>query len=67
MTQPPIRILCVDDHSFLVAGLRAKIEAELDLEFVGSLGSATTLVQEVAAKRPNVVLLDIEMPGPDPF
>lgn len=67
MTRKQIRILCVDDHAFLVDGLRTRFEMENDLTCVGWLDSAQDLVSEVRRLRPNIVLLDIEMPGPDPF
>jgi DNA-binding NarL/FixJ family response regulator len=63
----PFRVLCVDDHAVLVEGLRAKIGLDRDLEFVGHLPTADGLVAEVRRTRPHVVVLDIEMPGPDPF
>lgn len=63
----PIRILCVDDHAFLVEGLNARFEIEPDLELVGRLSTAENLVAEAKRTRPDIVLLDIEMPGPDPF
>jgi two-component system response regulator NreC len=67
MTARTIRILCVDDHRFLVEGLQARFELEKDLECVGSLPDADRLIEEAMRLKPNVVLLDIEMPGPDPF
>jgi DNA-binding NarL/FixJ family response regulator len=67
MTDRPIRVLCVDDHAFLVAGLRARFELERDVECVGELESADRLLPEARRLQPDVVLLDIEMPGPDPF
>ncbi len=67
MNQRTIRILCVDDHSFLVDGLAARFEIERDLDFVGSLPTADRLLAEVREKKPDIVLLDIEMPGSDPF
>lgn len=67
MNQKPIRVLCVDDHAFLADGLRARFEQEDDLEFAGRLGSAEGLTQEVDRVSADVVLLDIEMPGPDSF
>jgi len=63
----PVRVLCVDDHAFLVEGLRSRFEREASIEFVGRLDSAADLVPEVERLRPDVVLLDIEMPGPDVF
>ncbi|MHC5114018.1 MAG: response regulator [Planctomycetota bacterium] len=67
MKKRPTRILCVDDHRFLIEGLQARFELEADLEFVGALGSAESLLSESRRLNPDVVLLDIEMPGPDPF
>ncbi len=67
MNQRRIRILCVDDHSFLVDGLAARFEIERDLEYIGSLPSADRLITEAREKKPDIVLLDIEMPGTDPF
>jgi two-component system response regulator NreC len=61
------RVLCVDDHSFLVDGLKARFALEPSLQFVGRLPSAESLVPEVKRLRPDIVLLDVEMPGPDPF
>ncbi|MBT8486011.1 MAG: response regulator transcription factor [Phycisphaerales bacterium] len=63
----PIRVLTVDDHAFLVEGLQARLAIESDLEFVGRCPSADTLVETVRRTDANIVLLDIEMPGADPF
>lgn len=65
--QKTIRILCVDDHAFLIDGLKARFGMERDLELVGRLSSAEGLAAAVKEHRPDIVLLDIEMPGPDPF
>ena len=62
-----IRILCVDDHAFLIEGLKARFALERDFELVGQLTSAENLVHEARRTQPHVVLLDLEMPGPDPF
>ncbi len=61
------RVLCVDDHAFLAEGLRSKISLEQDLEFVGWLPNANNLVKKVEEFKPDVITLDIEMPGADPF
>jgi DNA-binding NarL/FixJ family response regulator len=62
-----IRVLCVDDHAVLVEGLRAQFAIEDSARVIGRLGSAENLLEECARLRPDVVLLDIEMPGPDVF
>ncbi|MBL8745159.1 MAG: response regulator transcription factor [Phycisphaerae bacterium] len=62
-----IRVLCVDDHALLVEGLKAQFAIEGTLEVVGRLATAARLLEEVERLRPDVVLLDIEMPGPDAF
>lgn len=67
MMTKTLDILCVDDHAFLVDGLKAKFELEHGLKCVGRLPTAEDLISEVDRLRPNIVLLDIEMPGPDPF
>ncbi|MHC5022353.1 MAG: response regulator [Planctomycetota bacterium] len=67
MIRTRTKILCVDDHAFLVEGLRARLALEADLEFVGHLERADHLVEEVRRREADVVLLDIEMPGTEPF
>jgi DNA-binding NarL/FixJ family response regulator len=64
---PPIRVLCVDDHAFLVDGLKTRLGVESDMEFVGRLNTADDLVAHVQRLQANVVLLDIDMPGADVF
>lgn len=62
-----IRVLCVDDHAVLVEGLKAQFAIDGGIEVVGRLATAARLVDEVERLRPEAVLLDIEMPGPDAF
>jgi two-component system, NarL family, invasion response regulator UvrY len=62
-----IRVLCVDDHAVLVEGLKAQFAIDGQIRVVGRLPSAEKLLSEVARLEPDVVLLDIEMPGPDVF
>lgn len=62
-----IRVLSVDDHAFLAGGLRARLAIEPDMEVVGHLHRADGLVAKVRELDVHVVLLDIEMPGVDPF
>jgi DNA-binding NarL/FixJ family response regulator len=63
-------VLCVDDHAVLVKGLKAQFAIDdrpPRITLVGALASATNLLEETARLQPNIVLLDIEMPGPDVF
>jgi DNA-binding NarL/FixJ family response regulator len=60
-------VLCVDDHPMVFEGLEAEFQIRGDVEIVGRLKTAARLVDEVRRLRPCVVVLDIEMPGPDAF
>ena len=62
-----VRVLCVDDHAVLIEGLAARLAIESGIELVGRLSGATRLVEECNRLKPHVVILDIEMPGPDAF
>jgi DNA-binding NarL/FixJ family response regulator len=62
-----VRVLCVDDHAVLIEGLRAQFAIENRIRIVGRLASPEKLLDEATRLRPDVVLLDIEMPGPDVF
>src|SRR5690606_10483526 len=64
---PSIRVLCVDDHAVLVEGLKAQFAIDGQIACVGYLPSAEQLLEGVARLQPDVVMLDIEMPGPDVF
>ncbi|MDZ4858120.1 MAG: response regulator transcription factor [Candidatus Hydrogenedentes bacterium] len=61
------RVLCVDDHRDIRTVLRMVIDAEQDMQCVGCLASADTLVDEARRTQADVVLLDATMPGKDPF
>lgn len=62
-----VRVLCVDDHAVLVEGLKAQFAIDGSIRVVGRLPTAEKLIEEVERLKPDVVLLDIEMPGPDVF
>lgn len=66
-TSRKLRILCVDDHAFVAEGLRARLSIEPDLECVGTLTSAEGLLEAAVRSQADVAIIDIEMPGPDPF
>jgi two-component system response regulator NreC len=56
------RVLLVDDHAVVRAGLRRVLEAEADIEVVGEAGTARDAVLEARATKPDVILLDVVMP-----
>jgi NarL family two-component system response regulator LiaR len=66
MTDPtPIRILIVDDHAVVRSGLGKFLLVNHDLELVGEAGDGAEAIQLVALHRPDVVLMDLMMPGVD--
>lgn len=60
-----IRIVLVDDQSLLRAGFRVLLDAHPDLTVVGEAATAEEAVATVRRERPDVVLMDIRMPGGD--
>lgn len=58
-----LRILLVDDHEVVRVGLRALIERQPGMEVVGEAGTVREAVQETERLLPNVVVLDIRLPG----
>ena len=61
----PIRILIADDHDVVRDGLRLILESEDDFEVVGEAANGTEAVQLCRELRPQVVLMDLRMPGMD--
>jgi len=57
------RILIVDDHEVVRIGLKALIERQPAFEVVGEAGSAHEALEETAALRPNIVIMDIRLTG----
>lgn len=62
-----IRVLCVDDHDLVIEGVRHRLDQESDLEFLGSLASADALFDVAEQQRPDIVLIDLQMPGRSPI
>ena len=60
-----IRILVVDDHQVVREGLRHMLELEVDMEVVGEAGDAKEALTQVESLSPEVILMDIKMPGID--
>jgi DNA-binding NarL/FixJ family response regulator len=61
----PIRLLLVDDEPAIRRGLRMRLALESDVEVVGEAGDGVSALQEVQRLAPQVVLMDVEMPGMD--
>ncbi|MGH9040120.1 MAG: response regulator, partial [Acidimicrobiia bacterium] len=60
-----IRILVVDDHPVVRQGLRAFLDTRDGMAVVGEAGDGETAVSEAARLRPDVILMDLVMPGVD--
>ena len=58
-----IRVLIVDDHAVLRSGLHLLLDAQADIEVVGEAGDVKEAVFEARDKKPDVVLMDVVMPG----
>ncbi|MBU0492421.1 MAG: response regulator transcription factor [Chloroflexi bacterium] len=63
MSQTTLRVLLVDDHEVVRVGLRALIERQPGMEVVGEAGTAQEAVTQAERLAPDVVVLDIRMPG----
>jgi two-component system, LytTR family, response regulator len=60
---PPIRVLVVDDEPLARSGVRELLEADPDLQVVGEAASGEEAVAAIAALAPDLVMLDVQMPG----
>lgn len=58
-----IKVIVVDDHALLRGGLAVQIDNESDMEVVGGCADAGTGIDLVAMHRPDIVLMDIHLPG----
>jgi two-component system, NarL family, response regulator NreC len=58
-----IRVLVVDDHAVVRAGLRLLLDAEKDIETVAEAGDAREAVFEARAQKPDVILMDVMLGG----
>lgn len=60
-----IRVVIADDHAAIRAGLRMILDVEPDIEVVGEAADGDVAVAQAKALRPQVVLMDVRMPGVD--
>lgn len=63
----PIRVLCADDQPDMRLLLQRLIDDQPDMTTVGALDTADELVEQVGARKPDVVVLDLTMPGRHPL
>jgi two-component system chemotaxis response regulator CheB len=64
-THPPVRVLIVDDSAFMRTALSRMISAEAGLEVAGTARDGSDALEKIASLNPDVVTLDVEMPGLD--
>ena len=64
-SSPPIRVMIVDDHSMVRRGLATMLKVFDDLELVGEAESGEAAIQLCAEVIPNVILMDLSLPGMD--
>ena len=62
-----IRTLLTDDHTLFRQGIKTLLSATPDLEVVGEAANATDAITQAAELRPDVVLMDVSMPGMSSF
>lgn len=62
-----ITVVLADDHNVIRAGLRAMLEGEEDLRVIGEAADAAVAQKLVHDRRPDVLVLDLQMPGADPI
>ena len=65
MNAPRIRVLLADDHAAIRAGMRLMLEQAPDIAVVAEAADGAVALRQATALRPDVVLMDIRMPGTD--
>jgi DNA-binding NarL/FixJ family response regulator len=65
VTDTPIRVLLADDHQLVRTGFRVILEIEDDIDVVGEASDGRQAVDLARQLRPDVILMDVEMPGVD--
>jgi two-component system, NarL family, response regulator NreC len=61
-----ITVVLADDHNLIRAGLRSMLEEEVDLRVIGEAADTAAAVRLTHDRRPDVLVLDLQMPGADP-
>ena len=65
MTEEPIKILVVDDHPLFRKGVIHMLQSEADMEIIGEAGDGETALDMTRELMPDVILMDVSMPGWD--
>ena len=65
MTERPLTVLLVDDHAMVRSGFAMVLSVEDDIEVVGEAADGLEAVEQARATRPDVVLMDVQMPRMD--
>ena len=60
---PPIKVMIVDDHNLVREGLKAVFDQGLEIEVIAEAGSGEEAVEKSAEIEPDVILMDVSMPG----
>ncbi len=63
----PVRVFLADDHALVRAGIRALLESLTNVEVVGEAANGSQVINSIQELKPDVVLLDLMMPGPGGF
>lgn len=61
-----ITVVLADDHNVIRAGLRSMLEGEVDLRVIGEAADSPSALKLARDRRPDVLVLDLQMPGADP-
>ncbi len=67
MSNRKIRIILADDHALVLEGLRGLLAREPDMEVVATVTNGAALLEELQYTRPDVIVLDLQMPERDGF
>jgi len=61
--KPPLRVLLADDHAVVRHGLKLLVDAQADMTVIAEAGDGDTAVQRAVQLKPDVIVMDISMPG----
>ena len=63
MSERPVRVLLAEDHTIVREGLKSLLQPRDDIEVVGEAANGTTAIEMARSLRPDVVVMDLNMPG----